>query len=205
MASSIVRAPCAAVTSTSARSTSLPMAMEPADIDMGAVGDPRLQIAADLAHAILDIEFLFAVARPSERETSKRVGGFHSDQLVFVEEIVITPLVAEEQPVAARSLRRHALVQECTKRRDSGPGPDHDYRHRWVGGQAEALRLLNICLDPVPRLDAIGEECRGNAEAFAPFDVVAYRVHGQRDATGIGPERGGDRVEARLDGIQRLD
>src|SRR5262252_8398028 len=99
------------------------------DIDMGAVGDPRPQIAADLAHAILDIEFLFAVARPSERETSKRAGGFHSGQLVFVEEIVITPLVAEEQPVAARSLRRHALVQERTKRRDSGPGPDHDYWH----------------------------------------------------------------------------
>src|SRR6516165_2120036 len=41
-----------------------------ADIDVGAVGDPRPQIAADLAHAILDIEFLFAIARPSERKTS---------------------------------------------------------------------------------------------------------------------------------------
>src|SRR5262245_61111596 len=103
MASSIVRAPCAAVTSTSARSTSLPMAMAPADIDMGAVGDPRPQIAADLAHAILDIEFPFAIAGPGERKAGQRAGGFHSAQLVFAEEIVIPPLMAEEQPVAAQT------------------------------------------------------------------------------------------------------
>src|SRR5262245_64726271 len=40
-----------------------------ADIDVGAVGDPRPQIAADLAYAILDVEFLLVVARPRERKT----------------------------------------------------------------------------------------------------------------------------------------
>src|SRR5262249_29090650 len=102
-----------------------------ADIDVRAVGEPSPQLAADLAHAVLDVELLGAVARPGEREPGQRACSLQAGELVLVEEIVITPLVAEEQPVAAQSLRRHALVQECTKRRDSGPGPDHDYRHGW--------------------------------------------------------------------------
>src|SRR5262249_25488035 len=43
-----------------------------ADIDMCAVRKPCPQFAADLAHAILHIEFLGAVARPGERQACEQ-------------------------------------------------------------------------------------------------------------------------------------
>src|SRR5260370_36456987 len=42
-----------------------------ADIDVGAFREPRPQVAADLAHAVLHVELLLAVARPGEREASE--------------------------------------------------------------------------------------------------------------------------------------
>src|SRR5262249_33906559 len=46
-----------------------------ADIDVRAVGEPGPEVAADLAHAVLDVELLGVVARPSEREAGQRAGG----------------------------------------------------------------------------------------------------------------------------------
>src|SRR5215211_5580929 len=67
-----------------------------AHIHMRAVGEPRPQIAADLAHAILHVEFLLAVARPGERETGQHTGRLHAGELVLVEKIVVAALVPEE-------------------------------------------------------------------------------------------------------------
>src|SRR5262249_53293204 len=83
-----------------------------AAIDVRSVGEPRPQVATDLAHAILHVEFLLAVARPGERETREQAHRLHPGELVLVEEVVIVMLMAEEQPVAALGLGRHALVQE---------------------------------------------------------------------------------------------
>src|SRR5262245_17552018 len=40
-----------------------------ADIEVRAVGDPTPQIAANLAHTILHVDLLIAIARPRERQT----------------------------------------------------------------------------------------------------------------------------------------
>src|SRR5215472_2807595 len=60
-----------------------------ADIDVRAVSEPSPQLAADLAHTVLDVELLGAVARPGERESGQRARGLQAGELVFVEEIVI--------------------------------------------------------------------------------------------------------------------
>src|SRR5712691_5967901 len=119
-----------------------------ADIDVGAVGEPGPEIAADLAHPILDVELLLGVARPGEREPGQRARGLHAGELVLVEEVVVAALMPEEQPVAAGRLAGHALVEKGAERRDAGAGADHDDRHRGIGGEAEMRGLLHIDLDP---------------------------------------------------------
>ena len=81
------------------------------------------QVAADLAHAVLHVDFLVAVARPGERQAREQAGGAHRLQLVLVEEIVVAALVAEEQPVAAGRL---GGLRSCRKARNGAtpvPGP----------------------------------------------------------------------------------
>ena len=51
-----------------------PCAGVAADIDVRAVGEPRPQIAADLAHAVLHVDLLVAVARPGERQPRQQAG-----------------------------------------------------------------------------------------------------------------------------------
>src|SRR6478736_6116010 len=80
-----------------------------ADVDMRAVGKPGPQIAPDLAHAVLHVEFLLAVARPGERKPRQHALRFHAGELVLVEEVVSRALMSKEQPVAPAGLGGHAL------------------------------------------------------------------------------------------------
>src|SRR5207237_5881940 len=106
-----------------------------ADVDVGAIGQPSPELAAELAHAILDVELFAAVARPREREPRQRAGGFHAAKLVFVEEIAVVALMAEEQPIATGRFARHALVEKGAERRDAGAWPDHDDGTRSIRGE----------------------------------------------------------------------
>ena len=114
--------------------------------------------------------------------------------------------MAEEQPVAARRLGRHALVQEGAERRDAGAGADHDDRHRGIGRQAEGVRLLHIDFELCAGLDAARRgTSRRRRGACALADLVAHGIDGERDAAGIDLRRGRDRIEPRLQRIERLD
>src|SRR5262249_12285135 len=139
-----------------------------ADVDVGAFGEPRPELAAELAHAILDVELLTAVARPRQREPRQRAGSFHAAKLVFVEEVVVAALVAEEQPIATGRFARHAFVEKRAERRDAGAGPDHDDGRRRVRRKTEVLRLLDVDLDLVAGARPLAEEGGGNAEPLAP-------------------------------------
>src|SRR6185436_16181370 len=70
-----------------------------ADVDVGAFGEPGPHLAADLAHAVLHIKLLLAVARPCERQSREQTRRLHRVEFFLVEEIAIAVLMAEEQPV----------------------------------------------------------------------------------------------------------
>ena len=60
---------------------------------------PGPKIAAVIAHAMLDVDFLVAVARPGKRQTGEVARLAHGLELILVEEIVVAALMAEIQPV----------------------------------------------------------------------------------------------------------
>src|ERR1043166_1704787 len=176
-----------------------------AHIDMRAVGDPRPQVAPNFAHAMLDVDFLLAVARPREREPREHAGRFHAGKLVLIEKVIAAVLMTEEQPVAPGGLRGHALVQERAERRDAGAGADHDDRNRRIGRQPEALRLLHVSLHLAVRRDAAGEEGRGDAEPRARAQPIAHRIDRERDSVRVDLGRRGDGIKPRLQRIEGFD
>ena len=126
-------------------------------------------------------------ASPSRDQASvSRVStraAFIAVKLVLVEEVAVAALVAEEQPVAAGRLRRHALVQEGAERRHAGAGPDHDDRHGGIGGQAEMLRLLDIDLDACRREPTrSARKVEATPRRMRPLTVIAHGVDRERDA-----------------------
>ncbi len=67
------------------------------------------------------------------------------------------------------------------------------------------MRLLHIDLHPVAGVHAFGEERRGDAQPLAAVDGVADGVDAERHAVGIDLGRRRDRIEPRLQRIERLD
>src|SRR5262249_4273793 len=112
---------------------------------------------------------------------------------------------AEEQPVATRCLDGLSFMQEGTEWRDAGAGADHDDRFRLILWQREMLRLLQVDTELAAGRDAAAEECRANAKARALVDLVAHRIDRERNTTGMRFGRRGDRIDARLQRIERLD
>src|SRR5882672_7143998 len=104
-----------------------------ADVNVSALGKPSPQVAADLAHAVLHVDFLIAVARPGKREPGQHACRLHRGQFVLVKEVISAALVAEEQPISSAGSRRHALLKKGAERRNSGAGTDHDDGHGGIG------------------------------------------------------------------------
>ena len=52
--------------------------------------------------------------------------------------------------------------------------------------QREAMGFLDIDLDFIAGLDALGEEDRSDAKALALADHIAHAIHGQRQLAGRG-------------------
>src|SRR5262249_8924083 len=110
---------------------------------------PCAQVAAFVAHAVLNIDLLVTIARPSEGQPTEMAGPAHRFQLVLVEEVKVAALMAKIEPVGPGRPRGKALLKERAERRDAGAGPDHDDRLAGIGGKRKMLRLLNIDPDPV--------------------------------------------------------
>src|SRR4029077_3419622 len=163
------------------------------------------ELAAELAHAILDVELFAAVARPRQREPRQRAGGFHAAKLVFVEEVVVAALMAEEQPIATGRFARHAVMEKRAERRDADAGPDHDDGRRWIRRKTEVLRLLDVDFDLVAGARPLAEEGGGNAEPLAPIDRIAHCVDAQRHSVSIDLWRASNGIEPRLQRVERLD
>src|SRR5205814_7565418 len=114
-------------------------------------------------------------------------------------------LVAEEQPVLAGRTGRLAVEQEGTERRNAGAGADHDDWRLRILRQAEAVRLLHIDLELLALADALAKEGRGDTDALALADDVTHGIHRQRQLSGGRVVRRGDRIEPRMERLQRLD
>src|SRR5262245_9713736 len=69
------------------------------DVNVRTFSDAGPQVASRLAHAILDVEFLATVARPSKIEARQNALRLHPLEFILVEEVVFGALVPEEQPV----------------------------------------------------------------------------------------------------------
>ena len=127
------------------------------------------------------------------------------DDLVLVEKVRGAFLVAEEQPVLPLGAARLALLEEGAERRDAGAGPDHD------GGQRcrrpAARSRGSSARTPARRRPAwrSRRDSRSRCRcAGAVVAVPAHRRHGEMDLARMRLGRRGDRIEPRLQAVERL-
>src|SRR5262249_34935363 len=105
---------------------------------------PAPQLAAGLAHAILDIDLVLPVTRPGRRQARKGTQGEKALKLLAVKEVGRLVLVTEEQPGLARRPLGRPLVEEGAEWRDAGAWADHDDRRLRILGQGEVVGLLHV-------------------------------------------------------------
>jgi hypothetical protein len=98
--------------------------------------------------------------------------------------------MTEEQPVPAGGPSRAPLLQESTKRRHAGAGPDHDDGYGRIRRQTEGVSFLHVDAQGRARRAAFGEIGRRHAQPRAAADVVAHRIDRESDATRISAGRG---------------
>src|SRR3569623_2149745 len=111
-------------------------------------------------------------------------GRLHGIEFVGVEEIAFAALMAEKQPVAPRRPSRPPVVQEGAEWCHTGAGADHDDGRLWILRQPEPMRLLNVDLERVARIDALCKKRGGNANALALADHVTNGIDRQRQTAG---------------------
>ena len=153
-----------------------------AHVEVRALRQPAPQGVADFTHAVLDVEFPIAIARPRQREARERAAVAQRVELFPIEEVCRHPLVPEKQPAFAGGLDRRALLQEGAERRDSRPRPNHDDRRRRISREGEIVRLLHINAHALANARPLGEKRGRDAEPPALADDVANRVNRQRQA-----------------------
>ena len=112
-----------------------------------------------------------------------------------------SPKNSQLRPFGAARL---ALLEEGAERRDAGARADHDRRRAVVGRRAETVALLHEDRDDIARLGEVGEVARADAGAGALVAVPAHGRHGEMHLARMRLGRRGDRVEARLQAIERL-
>ena len=179
-----------------------------ADVEVCAALQPRPQLGRLRPHAVLHVGLgRVGIARPGERQAGQHLTLLQAEEFVFIEEVAVLALVAEEQPRIARRLRRHPVVQEGAERRHAGARPDHDDRRRRIGRQGEVVGALDIDLERRARRDRARQEGRGDAQprAALALDLVAHMIDGQRQPVAIDLRRRGDRVEPRLQPLEAFD
>src|SRR5581483_7337295 len=69
-----------------------------ADVEVGAVSEPRPQLRSRLAHAVLHVDLGGTVTRPGGGEPVERAVGEEGLEVVAVEEVAGYTLVGEEEP-----------------------------------------------------------------------------------------------------------
>lgn len=175
-----------------------------ADVEMRAVFQPRVQFARLFAQAVLHVDLAGLIAREREVEAMQRAALECVLPLDLVEEILAGVRVAEEQPVATGGGDGFALLHEGAERRDAGARADHDDVLRAVGGQAEALVVLDVDLHLRAFL-AGGEEMRGRAPAGRVASGVLDMGNGEVRFVADGLAARCDRIQARLQRTQGLD
>src|SRR5260221_5880253 len=174
-----------------------------ADIDRSAVLQPRPERRGLLAHPMLDIELLGLVAREGGVEAAQQAIGDIALKLLLIEKIEFAPLIAEEQPVATARADRAALLEKGAGRRDAGAGTDHDDRRIVFLRQAEAVRRPHPDLALGPRATPPGKIARGDALAPPASLLIAHPGDGEMHLIRFHLRRRSDRVEARLQSVER--
>lgn len=164
--------------------------------------EPRPEFCALLEHEVLDVDFFFLIARPSEVKAETCGGKFL--EFVAVEEIRFFVRIAEEEPVAARCVGGLAFFEEGAERGNACAGADHDHVRCAVAGEAESWIVVDENTGFMA-VDAIREEGRADAAAFAPVRLVADDADAEMNFAWVSFWAGGDGVEARLEFFQHRD
>src|SRR5262245_1503535 len=162
-----------------------------ADIEVRALLQPTPPLGSVLAYTVLDVDLVGLIAREGEVEATQQAAALPVDDLVLVEEIGGSLLVAEEQPVASLGAARLAFLQEGTERRDAGAGANHDGGDGVISRRGEAVALLYEDRHHVAGLGEIGEVAGTDASALTLVAVPAHRRDREMDLARMGLGRGG--------------
>ncbi|CAB3833067.1 hypothetical protein LMG26842_01935 [Achromobacter dolens] len=173
-----------------------------ADIEMRALLQPRPELRAVLAHAVLHVDLGRLVARERQVQPCQQAVIAQRLQFVAIVEIAGRVPLAEKQPVAAAIAARPPFLQEGAERRHAGAGADHDHRRVALPWRPEVAGLLHEDRH-VGGARAVGQEGRRDALALAPAVVIAHGGHRQVDLAGVRLGAGRDGVQPRLQALER--
>ena len=88
--------------------------------------DPAAQFRRFGQDFVLNVMLMHLIAGEGKVESRQNTGGLPFAQLITVEPIRLTVLIAEEQPSIVGSFPSGKLLKKTDKRRYSNPWTDHD-------------------------------------------------------------------------------
>src|SRR6185369_9562921 len=99
--------------------------------------EPAIERPGLLAHAMLHIHLLRAIAREGDVQSRQDTTLALAQPFELIEEIAAEVALAEEEPVAPVRTVVLALLHERSEGRHASAGSDHDEGCRRIGRQAE--------------------------------------------------------------------
>ena len=163
---------------------------------------PGPELRRLLGHAVLDIGFFHAIARPSEGEPLDHAGLLPFEDVFAEEKIGGAALVTEEKPIAAAIFFQRAMLQEGAEGCDAGAGADHDDGGIGALGQAE---MAGLDEDRQGGRGTMGKMAGGDAIPQPAAPLGADDADAEIDMARHGAGAGGDGVEPRLEAWQGGD
>src|SRR5690606_25506759 len=146
-----------------------------ADVEMGAVLDPPVELGSMLAQPVLDVDLARLVTRESEVDAAEHAAAQPVLPFRLIEEIAAEMALAEHEPAPAADAAGLALLHEAAIRRDAGPRADHHDRRIAILRQPEIVVALDVDRHQLARPDPVSQEGRGNSASLAAVQAVAYR------------------------------
>jgi hypothetical protein len=176
-----------------------------ADVEVGAVLEPLVELLAALLHTVLDVDFAGLVAGEGGVEAGEDAVFLHGQELLFVEKVHGFALFAEEEPVVAFLAGGLTLFEEGAEGSDAGAGADHDDGHGGVFGQAEVVVGVEEDGHGGAFAGAVAEVAAGYPLTVAAVALVADDADRGLDVVLVHGLAGGDGVHARGEALEDVE